>query len=280
MATPVALGDVNENSIQQNTSNDENVLPVNTNTPKSNNMNDESSSRIDPSPSKQSPLTPNNSSTMAQNPTTPMDTSLENPRLTRMMEKFDELQKSTPNTSLNETSTSVDSNDPEILRTEKQIYEVMSANLSQQGIEVEELLNSYPSHELFADIEQFRTSENHIEPENTTDPISSETSESQQVYEKRILHLMNKVSELESEKDELRAEKDDLRSKLNVQHEQDVQDMYQDPYSNPFATPTKATGGMPSFLQAATNNLSQQQQSAPSIAPTAPLATTTTHRQR
>jgi chromosome segregation ATPase len=230
--------------------------------------------------------------------------SIDEPQQDQMMAKFDMLQKSAIESPKVEPAV-----DSEVYR-DKRLFEIMSMSPtnSQEGVEVEvhnaaneddqvfasySQSNSYSSNEMFADIEQFRSAESHFENESIA-PISPEDkdtaasnndsasfgpnvdSRTQKVFQQRIVALMNKVSELELEKDEMRAEKDDLRSKLNIQHEQDVQDMYENPYSNPFATPTKAKGGMPSFLEAATSNLSQQPSSVAPSASMGAISTTST----
>lgn len=106
-----------------------------------------------------------------------------------------------------------------------------------------------------ADIERFRSADSHCEHESvishTTAPPDSAKS-SDKLLEERIIQLVGQVSSLELRNDE-------LQSKLRMQDDQDVQDMYQNPYSDPFATtsPTKPKGGFNSntFLENATKNL-------------------------
>jgi len=194
--------------------------------------------------------------------------SIDEPQQDKMMAKFDELQKSEIATPTMEELPTVD--DTEVYR-DKRLFEIMSPTNSQEGVEVQDTAldedaafasysqsNSYSSNDMFSDIERFRSAESHFEPtspDNGAAVTSAYDTDSQthRVYEQRIMNLMNQLSQLEIEKDELRAQKNDLQSKLNVQHEQDVQDMYQNPYGDPFASPAKAA--MPSFLEAATSNL-------------------------
>ncbi len=198
--------------------------------------------------------------------------SIDEPQQDKIMAKFDQLQKSEIATPTLVELPTVD--DTEIYR-DKRLFEIMSPTNSQEGVEVQNTVmdedaafasysqsNSYSSNDMFSDIERFRSAESHIEPTSpdnaaaVTSAYDKTNSQNHKVYEQRILNLMNQLSQLEIEKDELRAQKDDLQSKLNIQHEQDVQDMYQNPYGDPFASPAKAA--MPSFLEAATSNLQQQ----------------------
>jgi len=202
--------------------------------------------------------------------------SIEEPQQDKMMAKFDALQKAEIAEPKMEELPTVD--DADIYR-DKRLFEIMSPTNSQEGVEVQNTgvdddaafasysqSNSYSSNEMFADIEQFRSAESHISHDSATAISPKNTSaynalnvdsKTQKAYEQRIVNLMNQLSQLEMEKDELRLQKDDLQSKLNVQHEQDVQDMYQNPYGDPFASPAKAKSGMPSFLAAATSQLQQ-----------------------
>ena len=198
--------------------------------------------------------------------------------------------------------------DARLYRDKRQFHVLSPSSTTGEGFEVgtrfENTSHSSNDETMFEDLEQFRSADSHSEhPTSTsvvaaaataaaaalgaatgasrvtsaTRPVATDRN-TQKILEERIVGLMNRVSKLELEKDELRTQKDDLQSQLHrVQHDQDVEDMYQNPYSDPFAgvaTPTKSgqagrggggsfgaaapglgLSGSMSFLESATSNL-------------------------
>ncbi|VEU34113.1 unnamed protein product [Pseudo-nitzschia multistriata] len=201
--------------------------------------------------------------------------SIDEPHQDRMMQTFDLLQKSTIQTPRNE-----DEGDAQGGQAGgDQLFQVLAASESQTAIEVQQGddeetdgASSHSSREMYSDLERFRSADSHCDHDasnhnqhinvESSDHSSSSSSkllsaEQQKLLEDRVLQLTDQVSLLESRNDE-------LQSKLRIQHDKDVQDMYQNPYSDPFAasaapTPSEAAGnsgfGGNAFLEAATRNL-------------------------
>eukprot|EP00537_Pseudo-nitzschia_pungens_P016586 CAMPEP_0172411674 /NCGR_PEP_ID=MMETSP1061-20121228/77500_1 /TAXON_ID=37318 /ORGANISM="Pseudo-nitzschia pungens, Strain cf. pungens" /LENGTH=2278 /DNA_ID=CAMNT_0013147887 /DNA_START=464 /DNA_END=7300 /DNA_ORIENTATION=- len=202
--------------------------------------------------------------------------SIDEPDQARMMRAFDRFQASEirdDNTYDDDINTEQgDSVTIDPSAHSARLFQILpvSSGCEDTGIEVqksENLIASYSnsSYEMYADIEQFRSADSHCDHDQTmvshrTIPRSDSAaggavSPSEKFFEERIAQLVGRVADLESKNSE-------LESKLITQHDQDVQDMYQNPYSDPFATtsPTKPKGGSfhsssNPFLESATGNL-------------------------
>jgi len=202
--------------------------------------------------------------------------SIDEPDQARMMQAFDRFQASeirennTYDDDINTEQGDSVTIDPSAHSA--RLFQILpaSSGCEDTGIEVqksENLIASYSnsSYEMYADIEQFRSADSHCDHDQTmvshrTIPCSDSAaggavSPSEKFFEERIAQLVGRVADLESKNSE-------LESKLITQHDQDVQDMYQNPYSDPFATtsPTKPKGGSfhssnNPFLESATGNL-------------------------